>query len=1260
MKKLITAIFKNQLIGIYESKKIIALFISICIHLLLQADGVEVKSVNDRTIEIKVSAKSDLQFIEKELSDRNTYSRFFVSGTAILDEGKPCVPGFARWILIPNGTTVNISTSHGKPVVYENIDLAPLQPEPYDNKDAPLPPFTKDEKIYSTNTEYPGVLAETDNIKHKRGQALTMLWVYPYQYNPVQRKLTVYPEINVTVSFTGNIEPIPSNLKSGNLIQSLKSMAINAEAVLAAEENFEKSSNGKDGIKANGCEMLIITHPDYEAAANTLASWKIRKGIFSWVVTTNTTGGTMNQIEDYIDNAYDNWSPAPDYLLFIGDAEDIPVGYYESGGDILGTDFFYADYDDPADYVADFGYGRLSVDNAEDADSVVARIIRYERSPTDNPNFYQQTINAGCFQDGENGDNGVPDELPDNIANRRFCKTMEDIRGFLMSKGYSVQREYLAYNRVNTDEIFPMNWNDNNQMYTFIFENDNPPNGGVALPAELLKPTFPWDGSTADVTSAFNAGKYFALYRAHGSRGGWGDPSFHEAQVDALNNGENRPFIWSITCQSGWFDNETDDINIYNTNVNDECFAEHWLRHNTGGSCGILAACRNSTSGPNDRFIWGLMDAIWPDFTTWCLDPYGGPDPIYKMGDVINYGKAYMATKYSSANRVTTLYHWFGDPTSEMWTSQPSELTSAEVTSSINIGTSSITVQVYPATEDMLVAICSENNDSIFGTAYTNTSGIASVGLNHPIAITDPLYITVTKHNYKPYEFQAGWDVPGIWEGTVSTDWHNANNWTFNHIPDNTSNISIPVNCPHFPVVSGAVAECKNLTIASNAILTISNAQLTINGDMIIHGEFSMISGAADLVIYGDVSWESGSTAAITSSTALMDIFAHWIFKAGSNVHLDNGYVRFSGINKGIKCYSADSYFNHIIINNDVTKYTYYSSSSTEDLLIKGDLDINPDATFRHYSDKKMIVDGTFVCDGAHRFSFGTFVFNGVGMDFYSNTNSFFNNLEINSTGNIDLMTDIEIRGGLSINAGNLSPHSNTITIDGDWDNEVGSAGFTEATGTVVFSGDSDQQIINDEYFNILELDNSAGSLIIDNLDVDVICNQYNWTNGVFTMHAGEFTAYDLYDDGIFGNYFMDGGTINLMNFDGYVDMNCDLTMESGYFNIYGGTDDSYWPFAANAFLTMSGGVLDFKDVGIHCYDSPSWYFNENITGGVIRTTGDFTGDNDDFNPPGGTLELYGPDDANLGQGPFCTFRDVRIEKAPLKDSWPFNIAKPA
>ena len=1245
MKKFTISIFHSLHLLLHSGKKIIALVFSICAYILLHADGVVVNSSNERILNIDVSVEGNLHFIENVFSDGKTYSRFFVSGTGQLSPGKPDLPGFAKWILVPNGTGINISATYENPVIYENIDLAPVQPEPYDNLDAPLPPFTKDEKIYSTDSDFPGVFAETEKIKYKRGQALTLLWIYPYQYNPVQKRLTVYTSLNVTINFEGTIKPVPDNLKSKNLIRSLKSMAINADVVLSAEENAKSGNNVVKDAKANGCEMLIITHPDFISAASTLAAWKIRKGIYTWVVTTATTGNTKEQIEDYIDDAYENWSPAPDYLLFIGDAEYIPTGYILSGDSDLGTDFFYADYDDPADFVADFGYGRLSVDDVAEADSVVARIIRYERTPTDNPYYYNHILNAACFQDGENLDS-QPDELPDSIANRRFCKTSEDVRNYLMIHGFSSQREYVAYNRVNNDEIFPMKWNDINQAATFIFENDNPPYGGEPIPLELQKPGFPWDGGTAGIAEAFNAGKYLALFRAHGYREGWSDPNFNNGNVDALDNGEDRPFIWSVTCQSGWFDNETDSAGN-NTGAESECFAEHWLRHNTGGSCGILAASRNSQSGKNDRLIWGMMDAVWPDFTTWCLDPYGNDDSIYRMSDVINYGKNYMLSKYGteSGKRTVELYHWFGDPTSEMWTSTPVELSSVEVTSTITIGTSSITVLVHPAVENMLVAVCTENADNVFGTAYTNASGSATVTLNHPITIEDDVFITITKHNYKPYEILAELNAIS-WKGIVSSDWNNVNNWTGNQVPDASSDVSIPPDCPHYPVISTTPANCNNLTINTGASLTIGNSSINIYGNFFIYGELAMNSSQSVGVFHGTINWQYGSSANITNDDATFVVYDTWTFNSGSCVQMNMGTVKFTGdYFRGIKCYSDCSYFNNIIDNKAPDNYLYFWSNSTQDLVIKGSLKIGAGADFRYFGDKNIQIGDSLICNGNYYLNGGTLIFNGSSASCSSGPDSYFHDLEFNTSGLAVLSSSIVVRGNLNVEGGSLYSDSFTISLQGDWSVDA-NAGFAPGTGTVRFYGDSIQRIKTNEDFNILMLDKNGGSLKIEN-NTDVSCNKYDWENGEISVVNGSFTVDDLVDNGICGKYTVEqNGVINLTNYTGYVHLKGELTIHGGTINVYGGTIPSFWGNSSSATLNMDGGIVDFHDVGINFYN----LLTLNITTGEIRTSKSVYIGDPDVHLTSGDITLYGSGQEVIQQVEGGSFYNINIDKSTLKN----------
>ncbi|MCD4697190.1 MAG: hypothetical protein K8S16_13215, partial [Bacteroidales bacterium] len=164
----------------------------------------------------------------------------------------------------------------------------------------------------------------------------------------------------------------------------------------------------------------------------------------------------------------------------------------------------------------------------------------------------------------------------------------------------------------------------------------------------------------------------------------------------------------------------------------------------------------------------------------------------------------------------------------------------------------------------------------------------------------------------------------------------------------------------------------------------------------------------------------------------------------------------------------------------------------------------------------------------------------------------------------------------------------------------------------------------------------------------DVICSNYKWTAGLIDVESGgSFTANDLLDNGIFGIYVISsGGTVNLTNYDGYVDLNGDVFIGDGTMNIYGGTTPSYWPYANNASITMTDGILDFHDQGIYVYDAAPYHLTEDITGGTIRTAGGFFGETNEFTPDYGTMEFYGSTDEFISTENGCYLNNVVINKS--------------
>ncbi len=738
--------------------------------------------------------------------------------------------------------------------------------------------------------------------------------------------------------------------------------------------------------------------------------------------------------------------------------------------------------------------------------------------------------------------------------------------------------------------------------------------------------------TAADVTNALNAGRGILNYCGHGSTSGWATTGFNSDDVNNLENDYKLPFIHSVGCVNGNF-------------VSTTCFAEAWLRATnnsdgdpTGGIAMYASSINQSWAPPMIAQDYSTQHIVDEDYYSIGALWYNGSCAMIDIDG--QWGIDMFMT-----------WHIFGDASLAYRTKTPS-IMSVSHSTAISNGQSTFSVN----TDEPGALVSLSCSDQVIASGYAN--GLGDITLNLPSSIPCPLpNLTVTAYNKITYTSTIITEVEGYWEGDVSSNWHTGSNWASGSVPNNTHDVIIPAGCSHYPIINSPNAECDNLNIESGGSITIGNTTLTVEGNATISGNLAMNNNSSQFHVDGDITWESGSTANITNGSANIVLKGHWIFNANSSVHLDNGFVTFIGpYNRYIRCYSSDSYFKSLVIAKDPSIYVYFSSSSTHDLSIKGNLFVNTDATFRGYADRKIIVDGLFDCDGIHYFSSSTFVFNGPGTTFSSNTSSFFNHLEIKSTGEIDFNTDLEIRGNLIINNGSLAPNGHTITIDGNWENNVGGSGFDGTTGTVVFAGDSDQYIIEDENFNILEIDKSGGSLIINHSGIEVSCNQYNWTQGMLHVQSGNFTANDLYDDGIYGQYTVDlYSTITLMNFDGYADLNGHLFINGGSFDVYGGSppNDSFWSYGADASITMSSGIIDFHDVGIVIYNGGSYSFSENITGGKIKTTGDFICNRTDFNLSGGEIVLYGPDDAILSQVSGSTLYDVTIDKGMVDNVSP-------
>ena len=152
-----------------------------------------------------------------------------------------------------------------------------------------------------------------------------------------------------------------------------------------------------ESLQTNSADYLVITHPDFTSALYPLCALResldleVRMAEVSLVYSTFAAGERYDRIRAFMERVYSNWNVRPEFVLLVGDAcrdsthdDFVPVrlfpkfSYPYAGGLALhGTDNWYATLAG-ADSTPDVMIGRLPVNTPADADSLVAKIVRYE------------------------------------------------------------------------------------------------------------------------------------------------------------------------------------------------------------------------------------------------------------------------------------------------------------------------------------------------------------------------------------------------------------------------------------------------------------------------------------------------------------------------------------------------------------------------------------------------------------------------------------------------------------------------------------------------------------------------------------------------------------------------------------------------------------------------------------------------------------------------------------------------------------------
>ncbi len=632
------------------------------------------------------------------------------------EAGAPNLPGNGKYIAVPEGATARLNVKSFRKETFNNVEIAPAPEIPKDNDNSPLT-FEKDMKIYSTDAFYPENPFKLSEPMQIRGVDAVILGVTPFQYNPVTKELIVYRDVELEVVFEGGAGQFgEERLRSRSFDKIVYDAFLNAVSI--PQVNYDQKILNQRAD--DGCEYLIVSPDgaDFQTWADSIRRFRIEQGILTDVVTISEIGGNNAvTLENYFNNAYNNWTIPPSAILLLGDYGSDPNTQVTSPiyDNYCVSDNIFADVD--GDHMPDMIFARITARNADELEVMITKFLRHERTPPTNPDFYNHPITALGWQ-----------------TERWFQICSETVGGYF--------KHVHGKDPVRINEIYSGNpgstWStatNTSQVVSYFG-----PSGLGYIPSSPST-LGGWSGGSAeDINNAINDGAFILQHRDHGGETGWGEPDYSNSDINGLEN-TDLTFIFSINCLTGKY------------NWGNECFTEKFHRYThdgyNSGALGLIAASEVSYSFVNDTYVWGMFDNMWPDF----MPDYGTWFDSAQMRPAFGNaaGKYFLQQSswpYNTSNKEVTyhLFHHHGGAYLTLYSEVPQDM---EVLHDgvILEGLSQITVQ---ATEGAFIALT--KGDQIIGTG-------TGQGIGTPVTITitpQPeganVIMTMTKPNYFRYK----------------------------------------------------------------------------------------------------------------------------------------------------------------------------------------------------------------------------------------------------------------------------------------------------------------------------------------------------------------------------------------------------------------------------------------------------------------------------------------------------------------------------
>ncbi len=625
-------------------------------------------------------------------------------------EGTPLLPQFSANLLLPPGTEISSVKVTGVEYYTEENGIA-IRPA---SRQFPISigapkgyRAVPDQKIYSSDAAYPSEETSAIYTGFLSGHAMGSFHICPVVYFPSLLKAKFIKSVTIEV----NEKTTEQATRALDMLRSNKS--VNDRIIsIAQHHDFLQTYNAMAKRDNPTYDILLITKNSFLPYFSDYIAYKQSTG---YAVICKTVEdiysqytGTDNpmKIRNCIIDLYQNNGIG--YVILAGDADPnsatdniVPKrGFFADPGsgyadNDIPSDMYYGCLDGTwnnnnnnkwgesgeEDLYHEVSVGRLCVDSQTEIQNVLNKLTLYQSSPV------IADINKGLM---------VGEQLDSQTYGDTY---KEEVANGATSNGY-------------TTAGFPASF-DISRLYESQgnWEKEN-------------------------IFNKFNTGTHLLNHLGHSNV----DYNMKMYNTDVTttnfqNNGINHGFVigYSQGCYNGSFDNR--DVNGgFGT---EDCFAEKITTLATGE-----VACIS-----NSRYGWysgGSTNGASQFFDREFFDALFGEN-IYNIGDINADSKDDNASNITSDEVIKWCGYetnLFGDPSMDIWTATPSELT-ATYPESVSVGINQIDFQ----TNTPFARIALMQNDSLIGRGVADANGNATIMLNNAITDVNPVSVSIIGHN---------------------------------------------------------------------------------------------------------------------------------------------------------------------------------------------------------------------------------------------------------------------------------------------------------------------------------------------------------------------------------------------------------------------------------------------------------------------------------------------------------------------------------